>query len=114
MTAAGRSPSLSPVSAPAGPTSSRSQRPVHAHYFRPPRGGGRPPFLADKPLLWRLAAIAAIPLAAWAATGALHQRIPQTAADVHYDVVINRLTGHACIEVKGRETPGSLADLACE
>lgn len=93
--------------------------PVHAHYFRVPRRrrpGGHGP--GDEPhdysLLWRLAALALIPLLAWILTEALHERIPQTAGGLRYDVVVNKLTGSACIEVKGEETPESLADLSCK
>lgn len=65
-------------------------------------------------VLWRAAIILAIPLAVWAVTEALYERIPQSAAGLNYDVVVNRITGTACIEVKNAPTPPSLADLSCK
>lgn len=95
---------------------SRSHGGVHAHYFREPRSRRAPngPSPHNYPLLWRLAALALLPLLAWLLTVALHERIPQSAGDLHYDVVVNRITGAACIEVKNAPTPKGLADLSCD
>ena len=76
--------------------------------FRPAPGSPLNPAF-----LWRAAVIIAIPLLAWALTEALYQRIPQSAAGLRYDVVVNRITGHACIRVKNAPTPPSLVDLSC-
>lgn len=65
-------------------------------------------------VLWRAAVLIAIPLLVWAVTEAVYQRIPQTAAGLRYDVVVNRITGAACIQVKNAPTPPSLADLSCK
>lgn len=65
------------------------------------------------PLLWRLATIALIPLSVWLVTAALYDRIPQSAGTLHYDVVVNKLTGSACIEVKNEPLPKSLTELGC-
>lgn len=43
----------------------------------------------------------------------LYRQTPDVAAGLHYEVVTNRLTGHACLEFPDGKTPPRLRDLAC-
>lgn len=43
----------------------------------------------------------------------LYQRTPDSAGGLQYQVVTNRVTGHACLEFPSGQTPPGLRDLAC-
>lgn len=73
-----------------------------------------PPARLNVAVLWRAAIIIIIPILAWALTDAIHDRIPQSAGGLSYDVVVNKFTGDACIQVKNEPTPKGLVDLACD
>lgn len=65
-----------------------------------------------KPALWRVAVIVLLPVALWGYVNR-NQYIPQTAGDLDYEVVINRLTGETCIDFGSATVTGELEKLQC-
>lgn len=57
--------------------------------------------------------IATLPAALLGIGALLYDRTPDAAADLEYQVVTNRLTGHACLQFPAGDAPDGLSDLTC-
>ncbi|HEX9702678.1 MAG TPA: hypothetical protein VGA19_07475 [Rhodospirillales bacterium] len=61
---------------------------------------------------WRVAVVALIPIAVWAADVILYRYTPDRVGDVVYEVRTNKWTGRACLKFRDAP-PKGLRDLAC-